>query len=248
MPELSPTSLIVVVVISFMAGASKVAFGIGAGVLLTPIAALVLPPKVAVALMAPMMLITDFVAMPHHWRKWSTRHIVLLLPTAFAGIVLGALFLAWAPPVWIKRAIGAVALLFVLTQLWRRMHAANGTKPLPDWLGCVIGLLGGVASSIAHAGGIVMSIYLLAAGLSKQLFVATIVATFFLTDTVKMIAYWATGVLTWPVLLAGLLLSPTMLLGGTAGAVLTRRLTVEQFTAVMMVLVGISGVLLLAST
>ncbi len=249
LPDWSSTSLIVVVVISCVAGAAKVAFGIGAGVLLTPIAALVLPPKEAVALMAPMMLITDFVAIPHHWRKWSTRHVLLLLPTAFAGVILGTLFLAWAPPLWVKRAIGIIALLFVATQLWRRLRPADGSaKPLPDWLGYVIGLLAGIASSIAHAGGIVMSIYLLGVGLTKQIFVSSIIATFFLTDTTKLIAYWQTGVLTFPILLAGIALTPAMLIGGGAGAFLNRRLTVSQFTTMMMVLVGISGALLLTSS
>ncbi len=76
-------------VVSWIAGVAKVAFGIGAGVFLTPVLALVLPPKVAVALMAPMMVITDFVALRHHWGKWDSRHILVLLPTAVVGVVPG---------------------------------------------------------------------------------------------------------------------------------------------------------------
>ncbi len=234
------------IALSWLSGAAKVAFGIGGGVLLTPIAALVLPPKVAIALMAPMMIITDFVALPHHWRKWSIRDAAVLLPTACVGVVLGSIFLAWAPPIWVRRAVGLVALFFVASQLWKRVRPSGpDSRPMPEWLGYPIGFLAGLSSSVAHAGGIVMSIYLLSIGLKKQTFVATIIACFFVTDTTKLLAFWQTGLLTWQLLLAGTLFAPAMLLGGSAGAFLHKRLTVDQFTNVVMVLVGLSGVLLL---
>lgn len=248
MPDLSPFSLAVIAVIAFAAGAAKVAFGVGSGALLTPVAALVLPAKTAVALMAPLMMVTDFVAIPRYWRKWSGRHVLVVIPTAFVGIILGTVFLTWASPLWVKRAIGVVALLFVATQMWRRTRSfgASRTK-VPDSLGYVAGLFAGVTSGIAHAGGIVISIYFIESGLTKQVFVASVIATLFLTDVTKMISYWQSGVLTWPVLVTGLLLSPAMLLGGSAGAWLSQRMTVSQFTTFLMFLLGISGFLLLVS-
>ncbi len=248
MPDLSATSAIIILVVSWLAGMAKVAFGIGAGVFLTPILALVLPSKVAVALMAPMMVITDFVALRHHWGKWSRHHVLVLLPTALVGIVLGTLFLAWAPAPLVRKAIGLMAVLFVTLQIlrWRAPDAGASTH-LPPWAGWIIGLVAGIASSIAHSGGVVMSIYLLSVGLTKEVFVASVVGSFTITDLLKLSLYWQVGVLTLPILLAGMALTPVMMLGGRMGIVVSRRLSVRQFTAALTVLVGISGLLLLAT-
>lgn len=248
MMDLGPTSLTIALVVSWLAGVAKVAFGIGAGVFLTPILALVLPPKDAVALMAPVMLVTDVLALRHHWGKWHTGHMLVLLPTAFVGIVLGTLFLAWAPPTLVRKAIGVIAMLFVAIQLRRsRQPAGKPSVPMPAWGGWIIGFLAGIATSIAHSGGIVMSIYLLTVGLTKEVFVASIVGTFAVTDLAKLSLYWQVGVLTLPILLTGLALTPVMLLGGWMGVSLNRRLSVQQFTAIVTVMVGLAGILLLAT-
>ena len=248
MLDLSPTSLAIVLVVSWVAGMAKVAFGIGAGVFLTPILALVLPPKVAVALMAPMMVITDVAALRHHWGKWHTGHMLVLLPTAFVGVVLGTLFLAWAPTPFVRKAIGLIAFFFVAVQVHRRLsQAKRPAAPLPPWAGWIIGFLAGITTSIAHAGGVVMSIYLLGVGLTKEAFIASIVGTFSITDLLKLSLYWQVGVLTLTILLTGIALSPVMFLGGRMGMALNRRLSVEQFTAAITVLVGISGLVLLVT-
>lgn len=248
MPELSATSAIVILLVSWLAGVSKVAFGIGAGVFLTPVLALVLPSKVAVALMAPMMVITDLVALRQHWGKWHTRHVLVLLPTALVGIVLGTLFLAWAPAPVVRKIIGVMALIFVAQQVLRiRSTKKHAPAPLPAWVGSVIGLVAGVASSIAHSGGVVMSIYLLSLGLTKELFVASVVASFSITDLLKLSLYWQVGVLTLSILLTGIALTPFMLLGGRMGVSVSRRLSVEQFSVAVTALVAVSGILLLAT-
>ncbi len=248
MPELSPTSLIIIVLVSWLAGVAKVAFGIGAGVFLTPILALTLPSKVAVALMAPMMVVTDVLALRQHWGKWHTRHILVLLPTAFVGVVLGTLFLAWAPTALVRKAIGVIALLFVAIQLQRwRNTAGKVSAPMPPWAGWIIGFLSGITTSIAHAGGIVMSIYLLSVGLTKDVFIASVVGTFSLTDLLKLSLYWQVGVLTLGILLTGIALTPIMLLGGRMGISLNRKLSVQQFTTIVTVLVGVAGLLLLTT-
>lgn len=249
MLELDSTALTIVLVASWFAGVSKVAFGIGSGVFLTPVLALMLPPKVAVGLMAPLMIITDVLALQAHWRKWHARHLAVLLPTAFVGVVIGALYLAWAPSTLVRKTIGAVALLYVAVQLF---YFGRGSRkfdaPMPVWGGSVIGLFTGITTSVAHSGGVVMSIYLLTVGLAKNTFVATVVAVFFATNLLKFPLYWQTGVLNMPILLTGIALTPLMLLGGRMGISLNRRLTAQQFTTGIVVIVGLAGVILLASS
>lgn len=246
MLELDSIELLAIVAASLLAGLVKVAFGVGAGAFLTPLLALILPPTVAVALMAPVMLLTDVQAVQHHWGKWSTRHVMVLLPTSVLGIAAGTLFLGWAPPYLIRKAIGAIALVFVVLQLRRFRGGVAGPRiPFPVWGGWIVGFIAGVSSAIAHAGGIVFSVYLLSAGLAKNAFVASVVALFVASSAIKIPLYWQIGILTAPVLLTGLALAPVMFLGGRIGARLNQRISVVQFTWIVTLAVGGSGLLLL---
>jgi uncharacterized protein len=246
LPELDTTSLMVVLLVSLLSGVVKVAVGLGAGPFLTPILALVLPPKMAVALMAPLMIITDVLALHHHWRQWDRRHVMALLPTSFLGIIAGTLFLDWASPELVRRAIGTIALMFVGLQLVRfRRRAAFNSLRFPTWGGWLIGLVGGVTSAIAHAGGVVFSIYLLSVGLAKNTFIASLVALFLVSNSVKIPLYWQIEILTFPVLMLGLAVTPIMLLGGRIGIALNRRLSLGQFDWIIVTIVGLSGLLLL---
>ncbi len=235
----------VVAVCATVAGIAKVAFGVGAGVFLTPILALVIEPKAAVGLMWPVMLVTDVSALQHHWGKWNRRCLTVLLPTVCLGIVLGSLFLAWAPSPVVKKVLGMTALGYVVIQLTRmRAQGSKGVSGMPAWAGSLLGLVAGIFTAIAHSGGIISSIYLLGVGLPKNVFIATLVVTFFLGNLVKFPLYWETNILTAPMLLTGLALTPAMLLGGRLGMALNRRVSVEQFTFVVIAVVGLSGAVL----
>lgn len=248
MLDLDPLSFIVVVLVSVLSSIIKVSVGIGSGAFLTPILALVLPPKVAIGLMAPLMIVTDLAALHHHWRKWHTRHVLVLLPTCLVGVVAGSLFLAWAPSEVVRKAIGVIALTFVALQLLRfRREAAGPSLPMPAWSGWIVGLVAGVTNAVAHSGGIILSIYLLTLGLAKNGFIASLVMIFLAANLVKAPIYWQTGILNMPLLLTGLALTPTILLGGWLGMRLNRSISVEQFSRIVVVIVGMSGLLLLAT-
>ena len=62
----------------------KSAFGIGAGIFLTPVLALVMDPKEAVMVVGIMMLLTDFTALYQYWGKWSKRDVWSLVPPALS--------------------------------------------------------------------------------------------------------------------------------------------------------------------
>ena len=245
MLELDATSLIIILIVSLLAGAVKVAFGVGAGALATVIMAMVLPPKMAVGLLAPIMIITDIQALRYHWRKWDTKQVMVILPTAVLGIGVGTAFLGWAPPGVVRKAIGTVAILFALLQLLRMYQRDQAPVALPLWSGWIIGFFAGITTTVAHAGGVVFSMYLLGANLPKNTFVATVVALFFATNTIKLPLYWSVGVLTLPILLMGILLTPVMVAGGWLGSQLSRRISVQQFLWIVTLLVGASGLLLL---
>lgn len=72
LPDLALASLAV-----FLVGLSKAGFGGGAGLLANPILALVFPPKIALAVMLPLLILSDWASLWHYRRKivWSMSGI-----------------------------------------------------------------------------------------------------------------------------------------------------------------------------
>ncbi|MFZ5650865.1 MAG: sulfite exporter TauE/SafE family protein [Bacillota bacterium] len=230
---------------ALMAGIIKTTFGIGAGVFLTPLLSLMLEPKMVVALMAPMMLITDISTLWLHRNKWDLKYIYILLPGFLAGVLAGSYYLAWASPSLTKLTIGIIAMVFSAYQIIRLKNpglfsGANLGTPA----GVVISVIGGVSSAIAHSGGIIVTIYLATKNLSKGSFVATLVGILFFSDILKMITYTQLDLLNKSLLISGLELTPLLFLGSWLGSKLINRITDQQFILYVNLLIFISGVIL----
>jgi hypothetical protein len=58
-------------------------------------------------------------------------------------------------------------------------------KPLT----AIFGFLGGVASTVIHAGGLIMSVYLIQSSKEKRVFVGTLVLFFAITNSLKVMVY-----------------------------------------------------------
>lgn len=237
----------VLAILAFLMGFVKTGFGVGSGVLFTPLLALVLPPRSAAALTAPLMFVTDILALQVHWRRWDWRQVRVLVPTAVLGIVLGTSFLARAPAGLARKGVGILALGFAVQQLVRLWRAGGDGPALqgrssPLWAGAV-GLIGGVAGAVAHAGGMVFSIYLLPR-MQKATFVASLALILGILDIVKLISYVQTGVMELRELWWGLLLAPLMAAGSWLGGLANRRLSTRRFLYIATGLVGCTGIAL----
>ena len=91
-------------------------------------------------------------------------------------------------------------------------------------MSAAFGLTAGVASSVAHSGGIVLGPYLIGLGLGNAAVVATANAVVAVTNLVKLGGYWAIGFLTGRILLAAVAALPLLALGTWVGWRLNRWL------------------------
>lgn len=239
---------VLTIIAAIAAGLIKTTFGIGAGVFLTPLLSLIMYPKTAVALMAPMMLITSIATLWMHWRKWELKYIYILLPGMLVGIVGGSYYLAWASPSLTKLTIGIIAMVFSAFQIIRIKNPqvfANMEVSTP--VGIIISLFAGMSSAIAHSGGIIITIYLVTKNLSKSTFVATLVGILFFSDVLKMITYTKLNLLTQPLFIQGLELTPALFLGSWLGSRLIKKLSDSQFILYVNILIFFGGIILIAS-
>jgi hypothetical protein len=230
--------IIVVVLVSFIAGATASIVGFGIGSLLTPIIAIHFGADVAVAT----------VALPHLaggvLRGWNLRHsinrsIVVRFGLLSAAVgLLGALMFARLAPEALTRILGVLLLMTASAGItgWSEHWTPRG--PLVWVLGALSGFCGGI---VGNQGGL-RAAALSAFGLTPAVFVATSTLIGVLIDIVRTPVYlcraseglaglWSLVVLAIVGVLAGTLVGGRVLMG----------LSRQRFRVMVSIAIGLLG-------
>lgn len=173
-------------------GISKAGFGSGLGILAVPLIALTIPAAQAAAIMLPILCVMDLAALWAYRGQWSRENMRTMLPGGMAGIVLGALTFRYVSEAGLKLMLGALAIGFLLQHWTSASSRLKKTMPSPA-KGFFWSTLSGYTSTLAHAGGPPMSIYLLPQRMDKALMVGTTVVFFAIMNYVKLIPYTLLG-------------------------------------------------------
>ncbi len=226
--------------------------GIGSGIFLVTLLSLTLSSKIALGLGAPAMLISDVVGIKNYWREWNKAELMLLIPSALIGVLLGGIVVKITPNEVFKIWVGAFAVVMSSYSLARGRILRDGVRGLRSSnsvddrkITGLFGFLGGAASTIIHAGGLIMSIYLLRSQSDKRSFVGTLVVFFAIVNLLKMLTYVGIGILTAEVVLLVLATSPLIISGGIIGNALNKRIDQEQFRSIVLLAILIIGIKLL---
>lgn len=233
------TALAVVII-----GIAKAGFGGGVGFVAIPMMVLVMDPVRAAAVLLPLLILCDFFSFAH-WRKtFDKRNVLLFLPGALVGILLGWIFFdAFRDQERIlKTGIGVLAISFVLFQVTRESILSHIPPFKPDWRhGLGLGAAAGFTSTLAHAAGPIAVIFLLPQRLDKKLFVGTTVVIFTVVNLVKLIPYYFLDQLTTGNLGFSLLFVPLVPLGVWLGITLHKRVDDTWFNRIIYILVFFTG-------
>jgi len=233
---------------------AKAGFGGSVGLLAVPLMIFACGgnSKLAIGIMLPILIAADYVAFAVWLGKWNLRAVWMLLPGAAVGIGAGWAILhalselraaggADAANAWLKLGVGAIALSFVALHVVR---SARG-KPLMFrpvlWQGSVAGGAAGVSSTLAHAAGPIVAMYMLPQQMPKGQYVASTALFFWIANQGKLIPYFAEGMIDTHTLGAGLLLLPAIAAGGLLGKLLHNRVNQAQFNAVVYGLLALAG-------
>jgi len=173
-------------------GVSKAGFGSGLGIVAVPLIALTIPASQAAAIMLPILCVMDLAALWAYRGQWSRENMKIMLPGGLVGIVLGALTFRYVSEAGLKLMLGAVAIGFPLQRWLSNASSEIGTEPSRG-KGYFWSAVSGYTSTLAHAGGPPMSIYLLPQKMDKALLVGTTVVFFTVMNYVKLIPYAALG-------------------------------------------------------
>ncbi|MFP4027710.1 MAG: sulfite exporter TauE/SafE family protein [Candidatus Brocadiia bacterium] len=246
--ELSLVQWLAVGGAALLVGLTKAGFGAGAGILAVPLMAVALGGSEAMLpVMLPVLICGDIFSIIHYPNERNVRNLKILIPGMVIGVGLG-----WGLLLWLKQRVaeggtehaslsgyldpivGGVCLIFVGVQLWRYFREwrlterAEPYKP-ENWQGWVVGGVAGATSTLAHAAGSLIALFLLPQKLDKRIYVGTAVTYFFFGNLIKFVPYGFLGMFTLKTLLTSLALFPVVVLGTLIGVALNRRLSGRVF-------------------
>ncbi|MGQ9733203.1 MAG: sulfite exporter TauE/SafE family protein [Candidatus Zipacnadales bacterium] len=232
---------------SLFIGIGKAGFGGGVGLVSPVLYAQILPVRVTLALMQPLLMVCDMAAIVAWWKQWDTRNLGLLLPGTVVGVMAGSVVLTSLPERYLAMGLGLLCLLFVVLQILRQQGTLTGGTFRPVWWhGALVGATAGFCSLLAHAASPIITLFLLPQNLGKRRFVATTVLYFTVLNAIKLPFFLATGMLSLRLFLSALLLAPLVVLGALLGVWMNRQVSETAFTWIVYAMVVLSAVRLLA--
>jgi uncharacterized membrane protein YfcA len=227
-------------------GLSKGGFA-GVGQMATPLLALVMPPLEAAAVMLPIMILQDSVALWVYRKDWDAGILKIMLPGALVGIGLAWLLAAYVSDAAVRVFIGVAAMAFAIYS-WVNMVRLPRVQPKAGVTGGVLlGAAAGFTSTLCQVGGPPFQIYLLAQRLPKMTFVGTSAVFFASLNWLKVVPYLQLGQFSAKGFMTSLVLVPLALLTNQLGFWLVRRVSQELFFRLTLAAMAVIGIELLRS-
>lgn len=225
-----PFFYVLAIPVVLLVGISKGGFGGGLGTLAVPLLALMIDPRLAAAVLLPILCAMDIFSVWSFRGAWDLRNVKILLPGALLGTLAGALTFHITNVDMIRVLVGFLAIYFVGHYVWglRLLQQARQQQAsVPR--GTFWGAVAGYTSYIAHAGGPPISIYLLPQHLPKVTLVGTTVIFFAIINFIKLIPYAWLGQLSSDTLVTSLILMPLAPIGVKLGVFLLHRVSEKWF-------------------
>ena len=130
MPDIDIFTLVVIALAVLITGISKSGFAGAIGGITVPLMSLVVSPAFAAALLLPILIIADVLSLRQWWGQHSRAHLMLLLPAAVVGIVLGYISFGSLDEAGLRLLLGIITLLFALNMLFKVVNQSHFTSSI----------------------------------------------------------------------------------------------------------------------
>jgi uncharacterized protein len=220
-------SLLLVLVIVFVATLVRSAFGFGEALIAVPLLALCMPMNVAAPLAVLLSITVAVIVVIQDWRQIHLRSAAGLLTATVFGIPIGLLALTSAHQQWMKAGLGILIILFAAYSLLSSgtLQLKRENRPLLLLSGFLAGILGGAYGM----NGPPLVVYGSLRRWSPQHFRATMQAYFLPASMFGMIGYWSAGLWTRTVTREYLVSVPAMLPAVFLGRAINHRFSGTGF-------------------
>ena len=227
-----------------LVGLSKGGFQ-GLSALSLPLLALVMSPVRAAAVMLPVLIMQDWVSVWAFRREFNARILLILIPAALVGIMLGWGLSAHVSEAAVRLAVGTISVVFVGYSLLRRRLAPDAKSEAKVFPGLFWGAVAGFVSFISHTGSPPFQVYVLPQKLPPAVFAGTAVIFFATVNLLKVPPYVALGQFSRENLVAAATLAPIAIASTFAGVWLVRRVAAQRFFTIVLTLTFLVGLKLI---
>ena len=228
---------LIVAVASFVHGLA----GFGIGLVSLAFLPLIMSPVTAIVLMTVYTVVFSLGMLLPLRRAVERRALLLLVLGTIAGTPIGVWVLAALPGAVLTRLIGLTLIAIVLLE-WRGVYPQR--LPGRRWaLGA--GVAAGIAGGAVGTPGPPVILYTAAQPWSTRRVKATLQAFFLANQSVILLGYWWTGLLTRDVWQATAVFVVPGALGLVAGVALFNRVDQARFRRIVFAVLFVSGAVLL---
>jgi uncharacterized membrane protein YfcA len=214
-----------------LVGLAKGGFGSGLGVAGVPIMALAMPPIEAAAIMLPILIVMDIVALIAWWGVYDRRALRMLLPASLAGVAVGWAVAAFVTDAAVRLIVGTCG-GFLHAELLAQRQRQGGAGGPQRAQSMVLGRGFRFHQLCQPCRRPPMQMYLLPLRLDPRLLAGTTVLLFAVINAVKLVPYGMLGQFSTAHLAASAVLLPLAPVSTWLGARLVRLVSPQLFYSI----------------
>ena len=238
--EINLTFFLAVVPAIVLYGIAKSGLGGSISLISVPLMTLVMPLSQALAIILPILIFSDMVAVYRFRKEFDLSTLKLIVPFAGIGIFIGSLTFSYFSEDILKFIVGVMGFLFTAHYFIFKKNKDEKSKRNI--------LKGGLCSSIAgftsfcvHAGGTPTSIYLLPLRLKKEIYVGTRVIFFTFVNLIKLPFYLHLSMLNFQTFKQSMILLPLAVFGIYIGYKILKIIDEKLFYNILYVLILVTS-------
>ena len=221
-------------------GIAKSGLGGSISLISVPLMTLVMPLTQALAIILPILIFSDIVAVYRFRKEFDFSTLKLIVPFAGIGIFIGSLTFSYFSEDILKFIVGLMGFLF--TAHYFLLKKNKEEKSSKNFLkGGICSTIAGFTSFCVHAGGTPTSIYLLPLRMKKEVYVGTRVIFFTFVNLIKLPFYLHLSMLNLETFKQSMILLPLAILGIYIGYKLLKIIDENLFYNILYILILITS-------
>ena len=193
-------------------GIAKSGLGGSMTLISIPLMTVVMPLGHALAVILPILILSDMVAVYKFRKNYDIKTLKLIVPSATIGILVASITFTYFSESLLKFIIGLMGFLFAGHYFLFKTKVIIPLKK--SFLkGGICSIISGFTSFCVHAGGTPLSVYLLPLRMKKEVYVGTRVIFFACINLIKFPFYVNLSIITLESFKQSLLLFPLAVFG-----------------------------------
>ncbi len=236
------TTFWVLAIVGLVTGISKFSIG-GMGIIILPILTIAFPGPEAVAILVPMYIATDIMAVSSYRSHISWKTLLHIIPIAFVGIIVGTYLLTRLDNDSFTTMLGGLIISMLIVSIWLDI-SKSAVLQQPIIIQC-ISFFAGIITTIANAAGSLISLLLLEQKLSKESYVSTRAWIFMIINVLKLLMLMSIGLMNIEIAKHSLVAFLPLTIGAIIGYYLLKKLNLNQFKWLIRIIAMIAAIKLL---